>query len=274
MSTVLIRYSTPLAAFGHTARFDRRTTAATPTVSAIQGLFAAAVGVRRDQPWPDWVADLHLAIRVDYAGELLTDYHTVNQPPARRYAWLDGERRIAPKALKKGKVDTKDVKYDGDRGRSRVLANADGARATFNTYVTNRVYVADATYLIAVADPSGDASRALDHPKWAIYAGRKSCPLTEPVVLGRTEDSPDRAVAVVPTVAHPTERDLGETATRQVVQFVEPAAPDAVSEDRNDRGSGFRRHRLQRRWHTEAAVPVAADWFDVVDRLKDAGVTG
>jgi CRISPR system Cascade subunit CasD len=249
MTTLLLRYSTPLAAFGHTARFDNRSTATTPTLSGVQGLIAAAAAVGRETAWPDWIASLHLAVRVEHAGVRMSDYHTVNQPPA------DAYRDLEP----------------ADVDRVRVLANAEGARATFDTFVTRRSYVADATFVIAVADPTGDIDQALDGPAWAIYAGRKSCPLTEPFLLGRTSHSPEEAVAALPTVAHPTEANIGETATRHTLLFTEPANPAAAFESRNDRAAGFRRYRPQRRWHTEVTVPVAADWFDVIDHLTAAG---
>jgi CRISPR system Cascade subunit CasD len=271
MATLLLRYSAPLAAFGHTARFDHRPSAPTPTLSGIQGLIAAAAGVGRATPWPEWIAALHLAIRVEHAGRLMTDYHTVNQPPARNYRWLDGQRKVKPRALKQGKVEPQHVSYSGDRGRALVLANADGARASFDTFVSRRGYVADATFLIAVADPTGNIDRFLNSPTWAIYAGRKSCPLTEPLILGSTPKSPEQAVATTPTVAHPSEGDGNQTLTRQALLFTQVAGQTQTPEDRNDRAAGFKRYRPQRRWHTQVAVPVAVDWFSVIDDLSAGG---
>jgi CRISPR system Cascade subunit CasD len=256
MATLLLRYSAPLAAFGHTARFDNRPSAATPTLSGIQGLLAAAAGVGRATPWPDWIAALHLAVRVEHAGTRITDYHTVNQPPARRY------RDLEPP----------------DLDRVRVLATAEGTRATFNTFVTRRGYLTDATFLLAVEDPTGHITEALTAPLWALYAGRKSCPLTEPFVLGRAEITPEQAVATVPTVPHPIEADRrqrdpvrpGDTVVRHALLFTQPTV-HATHEDRNDRAVGFKQHRPQRRWHTDVTVPVAADWFDVIDHLATPG---
>lgn len=245
MSSLIVRYAAPLMAFGHSGRFDNRPTAATPTVSAIQGMIAAAAGVGRDRAWPDWVRDLHLAIRIDHAGTVIADYHTVNQPPLRRY------ERLSVKDLEK----------------VRVLADADGANKRGATVVSRRGYVADATFLLAIDDADGRAAEALTSPVWHLYAGRKSCPLTSPFVLGAVEAKPERAVATVPSAPHATEpADLAEV-TRHAVVFTDPGG-GAASEDRNDRASGFRRHRPARRWHIDVTVPVARSWFDVHDHLS------
>lgn len=270
MSTLIVRYAAPLAAFGHTSRFDTRSTAATPTLSGVQGLVAAAAGISRTDAWPDWLSELHLAIRVDHPGHRITDYHTVNQPPARAYRWLDGQRKVAPGKLKTGKVGAQHISYSGDRGRVTVLANADGDRATFNTFVSRREYITDATFLIAIHDPNGTVEAALHAPVWAMYAGRKSCPLTEPFLLGRYDGSAESAITIVPTVPHPTETATDRDLERDAVLFTEPTTSTTSVEDRNDRASGFKRYRSQRRWYTSVTVPAVPDWFDVAERLAGA----
>jgi CRISPR system Cascade subunit CasD len=247
MSTLLLRYAAPLAAFGHSARFDDRASATTPTLSGIQGLIAAAAGIGRNSPWPEWIALLHLAIRVDHTGTRISDYHTVNQPPARPYRGLD----------------------PADLDRVRVLANADGGRASFDTFVSHRGYVADATFLVAVDDPTGEISQVLTDPTWALYAGRKSCPLTEPFVLGHTAVRPEDAIASVPTVSHPANPDLNRMQGLVAEVFTMPDGPGTF-EDRHDRATGFKAHRPQRRWQVEVAVPVVEDWFVVIDQLRGA----
>lgn len=251
MSTLVLRYAAPLASFGHTSRFDTRATAATPTLSAIQGMVAAAAGAGRDRPWPAWIADLHVAIRTEHPGTPLSDYHTINQPPLKSY------RDIPTK----------------DRNKIKILANAEQGRASFNTLVTRRHYIADSTFLLTIDDPTGNVTDVLTAPRWAISAGRKTCTLTAPFLLGHHPDSPENAAAAVPTVTHPTERDLDGTATRALARFSAPdsSAPNGGHEDRNDRAAGFRNHRVQRRWHTRVTVPVTTDWFAVIDELAPTG---
>lgn len=251
MSSVLLRYASPLMSFGHSGRFDNRPTAATPTVSAIQGMVAAAAGIGRGETWPDWLADLHLAMRVDHRGTVINDYHTVNQPPLRRYAGLS----------------------EKDLSKVRVLADAEGKNKPGATVVSRRGYVADATFLVAIHDPAGTVSSLLAAPVWHLYAGRKSCPLTAPFLLGRHEGSPEAAVATVPTVPHPTESQLriGDLVERDTVVFTDPGG--TPSEARHDRASGFRRHRPCRRWHTTVTVSTVASWFDVHDHLDPRGAS-
>lgn len=241
MSTLVLRYAAPLMSFGHSARFDRRATATTPTVSAIQGMVAAAAGIGRAQTWPNWIASIHLAFRIERRGRMLSDYHTVNEPPARRYRHLS----------------------DRDRKRVRVLANADGGRASFENFVTHRSYVADASFLVTIEDPDRRIHEALDDPKWALYAGRKSCPLTDPFVLGRHDGTAEEALAAVPTVDR---TDGVRTAQREAIVFLRPPS-DAAVEERNDRATGFRRYRPQQRWHTTVSAPVVDNWFAVIGHL-------
>lgn len=242
MTSVVLRYSAPLMAFGHTARFDQRATAATPTLSALQGMVAAAAGHGRAEPWPDWIGQLRVAIRVDRAGRILNDYHTINQPSRRRY------RHLEPKS----------------RERTRVLATADGGRASFDTFQTRRSYVADAGFLVAVHDPDGLVEAALRAPRWSIYAGRKSCPITEPFVLGRSELLPERAIAVVPTVGG------GDDEVELDAIFFDPPTDgsSAAREIRNDRASGFGSYRPQPRWSVTVTVAQVPDWFIVMDQLE------
>ncbi|MEX0666847.1 MAG: type I-E CRISPR-associated protein Cas5/CasD, partial [Acidimicrobiia bacterium] len=234
---------------GTTGRYDHRPTDADPSLSGLQGMLAAAAGIGQNQPLPHWITRLHLAVRVDQPGVHLTDYHTVNQPPSRRYRHLTEQ-------------DQKGVFTVAQEQRDRK-----GRPLRKNmTVVSMRGYRADTTYLIAIADHTGDVTATLTSPSWALYAGRKSCPLTEPFLLGHTTDRPETALGTVPTV-DPKAGD-GPVARRAVL-FADPG--DATrTEDRNDRLIGSRRHRIQRRWHTTVTCPTAADWFDIMDLLKDA----
>jgi CRISPR system Cascade subunit CasD len=245
VTTLLLRFASPLMSFGHSGRYDNRPSAATPSLSAVQGLVAAAAGFGRHARWPDWVADLHLAIRVERPGRMLTDYHTVNQPDLRLYRSL---------TAKKGRAADIDL--------VRNVADADGNRKD-TTVVSRREWISDATFLVAIADPTGNVAAAIDRPVWHLYAGRKAAPMAAPFRLGRHDDSPASLLATIATVRAPHD-PVGERIARSRVLFTDPGTDSVHVEDRPDRSAGFRRHSTQRRWHDTVQVPVAADWFDLI----------
>lgn len=77
MSTLLLRLAAPLQAWGLQSKFDRRDTQRAPTKSAVIGLLAAALGLKRDsERIPELAAQLRFGVRIDRAGSLLRDYHT------------------------------------------------------------------------------------------------------------------------------------------------------------------------------------------------------
>lgn len=241
MTATMIRLAAPLQAYGHTGRFNNRPTAADPSTSAVQGLVAAAAGIGRDRPYPGWLADLSMAVRVDREGQFVRDYHTVNPPDRRAYRDLTGK----------------------DSSNVRTVIGADGTRKD-DPVLSERWYVADAVFVVAIDDPDGQVQAAMADPVWHLYAGRKSCPLTEPFLLGRIDGAPMDALTRVPTVRHPDES--ADQVGRRVVAFA-PHPEATRHEDRNDRSGGFKRYRRQRRWHTEVRCPAVDDWFAVVDAV-------
>lgn len=156
---LLFRLYGPLASWGETAVGEVRPTGAWPGRSAIIGLLAAALGIRRDEEarQRELAAALGLAICIESSGELLRDYHTVQVPPERRGAAY--------------------------RTRRDELA-AD----TVNTLLSQRDYRTDALYTIALWR-KGEASvprlvelaEALRRPYFALYLGRKACPPALPL---------------------------------------------------------------------------------------------
>lgn len=160
MDYLLFRLYGPLASWGGIAVGQERPSDAYPSLSALLGLLAAAMGVQRDEE------DLHqrmaaaygCAIRVDAPGVLLRDYHTAQVPPERR----------------------KVVHYT-----RRDELNAD----SLNTILSSREYRCDAFYTVALwvrADQPAPFTLAaltesLEKPRYTLYLGRKSCPLALPV---------------------------------------------------------------------------------------------
>lgn len=62
----------------------------------------------------------------------------------------------------------------------------------FNTNVSNRAYLSDAMFLVGLADEDKvfleELIEALKHPGFSIFLGRRSCPPTQPLVLGIREN--------------------------------------------------------------------------------------
>lgn len=84
MSTLLLRMSAPLQAWGYESKFETRRTSREPTKSGVVGLLASALGRSRDESVED-LCKLHFGVRVDHEGELLHDYHTVRLNESKTY---------------------------------------------------------------------------------------------------------------------------------------------------------------------------------------------
>lgn len=145
----------PMASFGAVAVGERRETATRPGHAALVGVIGAALGLTRDDPrQSSFSASLAFAIRRDRLGPLLADYHTAQTPPARK------GRRFA----------TRRDELAGEK----------------NTILSRRDYYTDCAFSIACL-PLGDTlatiqemAEALGRPRFALYLGRKSCPLGLP----------------------------------------------------------------------------------------------
>ncbi len=156
---LLFRLYGPLAAWGDIAVGERRPSQTHPSKSAIVGMLAAALGIRRNESekLAALAGSFGLGVRQDSAGEFLRDYHTTQVPPQRR-----------------------GIVY---RARSDELG-AD----SLNTILSTRDYRQDALYTVALwllrKDTPYELSAlqdALQRPRFALYLGRKSCPPALPL---------------------------------------------------------------------------------------------
>jgi len=155
---LLIYLYGPMASWGDIAVGEYRPSFAHPSKSAIVGLLAAALGIRREEEerQQSLAASCSFAVRVDAMGVLLRDYHTTQVPPAR-------------KGL---------IHYNR---RSELSADV------LNTILSSRDYRCDALYTVAIT-VTGDAPvgiqqlvNKLRNPEFTLYLGRKSCPLAIPL---------------------------------------------------------------------------------------------
>ena len=149
----------PMASWGEIAVGEERDTASHPSRSAVLGLCAAALGIRRDEDERLQALNqsLGFAVRVDSHGDLLRDYHTVQSPTGKKAR---------------------------DLPTRRDELNYQSREAT----LTKRHYRSDACYTVCLWRRSAqgpvslhELSDALKSPVYALYLGRKSCPLALPL---------------------------------------------------------------------------------------------
>ncbi|MBI2790382.1 MAG: type I-E CRISPR-associated protein Cas5/CasD [Gammaproteobacteria bacterium] len=162
MDFLIFQLQATFSSWGDTAVGEFRPSANYPSISGLLGLLAAALGLERENE----AAHLSLskgyvfAMGVQSSGRLLRDYHTVQVP---------GRTSIKGRPLNT-RMDELNIPKD-----------------ELNTILTTRDYRQDASCLIAVqTNRNGEYSllelvEALMHPKFTLYVGRKSCPLSAPL---------------------------------------------------------------------------------------------
>jgi CRISPR system Cascade subunit CasD len=156
----------PLASWGEIAGGEARPSANRPTRSAILGLVAACLGIRRgDEDSLRRTDRLRVAVRVDEAGLPLHDYHTTQVPKSR-----------------------KGVRY---RTRRDELYSA--PRADISTILSSRAYRMEISACVVLSHGAATAedavvrfelaeiADAMRRPVFAPYLGRRSCPLARPL---------------------------------------------------------------------------------------------
>lgn len=160
MHCLVFRLYGAMASWGNTAIGGVRPSRSMPSRSAVLGLLAAALGIRRDQEdqFERLNTDVVIAVKSESQGRLLRDYHTAQVPSADKKA-------IRPHRKAELENTQKDV----------------------NTILSTRDYRVDGHWLIAVtlrdkADQTLDSIQAaLMEPVFPLYLGRKSCPLSAPL---------------------------------------------------------------------------------------------
>jgi len=155
---IVFTFAGPLMAFGDIAPGERRVGVDRPGRSALLGLIAAGLGLRREDPRQQpLAASLAFAVRVDATGEALVDYHTAQTAPSRK------NRRFATR-------------------REELAIPAHKCE----TILSQRAYRADAAFTVAAlplaTEPFGAEAiiAALAKPALPIHAGRRACPLGLP----------------------------------------------------------------------------------------------
>jgi CRISPR system Cascade subunit CasD len=161
---LVFRLYGPMASWGDVAVGTYRPTFDHPSKSAVMGLLAAAIGIRRDEE------EIHRAmaksydfsVRVDASGTMLRDYHTSQVPPS-------GSGR--------------NKKYFATRKDELAASQKD-----MKTILSTRDYYCDAIYSVCLWGKSDEVpyslqnlAQKLKEPEFVLYLGRKSCPLAMPI---------------------------------------------------------------------------------------------
>lgn len=155
---LLLRLYGPLASWGEIAVGESRHSAVHPSRSALLGLLGAALGIERyDDAGQQALAEgYRFAIKLECLGSPLRDYHTVQVGvPPRKFQFRSRRQELAA-----DKIDT---------------------------ILSTREYRCDSLALVLVeAMPTAPAhlpalANALRKPHFALYLGRKSCPLAVPL---------------------------------------------------------------------------------------------
>lgn len=152
MPTLLLRLTGPMQSWGTTSRFDQRDTGKEPSKSGVIGLLAAALGIDREN-WTDLepLTRLSMGVRHDRPGIPKRDYQTAGC------------------------------------AASDTIIKADGTQAKDGGVVSQRLYLADATFLVGLE--SADLALlktihgALRDPVWTLALGRKSYVPSESIWL-------------------------------------------------------------------------------------------
>ena len=161
---LVFRLYGPMASWGDVAVGTYRPTFDHPSKSAVMGLLAAAIGIRRDEEVKlrKIAESYEFAVQVDASGTMLRDYHTSQVPPSgtgrntKHFATRKDELAVTKKDLK--------------------------------TILSTRDYYCDALYTVCLWGKANDVPYSLEilaqklkEPEFVLYLGRKSCPLAMPV---------------------------------------------------------------------------------------------
>ncbi len=158
MRFLLFTLYAPMCSLGEIAVGERRMGWSRPGRSAVLGLVAAALGIRRsdDDAHRALEQELHYAVRTDAAGRPFIDYHTAQTPAARR-------------------------------GRSFETRREELEAERLNTVLSSREWRSDACFTAALWLRSNGAvdldeiAAALRQPRFTLFLGRRSAPLGLPL---------------------------------------------------------------------------------------------
>ena len=136
-----------MQAWGHSSRFNRRTSASWPVKSGVVGMLCAALGIERDdEAGIARLADLSMTVyTLQNSGQRLTDYHTVGGG------------------------------YDSNSHPQKFFDSKNGQSIAV---LTDREYLLDCKFGIILSgeeETIAQCATAIQNPKWGVWFGRKCC---------------------------------------------------------------------------------------------------
>lgn len=214
MDYLTFRLYGPMASWGQPAVGGDRPTGPVPTRSGLLGLLAAALGIKRDneRELADLRTSVNFGIKQTVPGSLIRDYHTTQVPSVNRKFTY----RSRKSELSEDKV---------------------------NTILSGRDYRCDGLWVVAVtlSDKAvyslEQLKDALVKPVFLLYLGRKSCPLSLPL-MPRVVTAENLKVALdtkYPPVTRSEKEDrLWFSANKQVTYYWQGGTKDLDQTDRRD----------------------------------------
>lgn len=149
-----------MASWGNIAVGGVRPSHRCPSKSAIMGLLAAALGIKVEEE--DHLQELQnslgFAVRLDIEGQLLIDYHTAQMPSQQQL-----------------------------KNRLHYTRRQELMPSSLETVLSDREYYCDACYTIVLWQRNKnlnlfDLKNKLKKPSFILYLGRKSCPVSLPIL--------------------------------------------------------------------------------------------
>ncbi len=157
MKYLLFRLYGPMSSWGDIAVGETRPSFVYPTKSAVLGLVAGAMGIRRDKEEKHRLLaeGIGFAVQVEFMGCSLFDYHTA-QVPSGKECYCTRKQELS------------------------------GEKSELNTVLSTRDYRTDGLYIIVLWQrKQGEweieqIKAKLEQPEFVPYLGRKSCPAALP----------------------------------------------------------------------------------------------
>lgn len=186
-------------------------TAKIPTRTALEGLLAACLGVRRDQQFPAWLAGLRIAARQEHRPIIASDFQTIG-PGEHALEHLQKFARMT-RAKKPGPND--------------IVTRVD---AGGNKFVIARRHLQDTEYLVSIRAGSGQDEAVVDtihaavhDPVFSPYLGRKANAPTFPLLIGVAEAG---LITTAPAIRRPDDRDQDSVRTVSLASIAHTIEPE------------------------------------------------